>query len=54
MNDPPSCITRHVVPEAGLERRFRQLLGDRYVTTDLTVTGFDDGAFDLVLFHKID
>jgi SAM-dependent methyltransferase len=54
----------HVAPEAGLERRFRPMLGDRYVTTDLfredvdvradlTATGFDDGAFDLIYCSNV-
>jgi SAM-dependent methyltransferase len=54
----------HVAPEAGLERRLRPILGDRYVTTDLlredldcrtdlTATGFDDDAYDLIYCSNV-
>jgi SAM-dependent methyltransferase len=50
----------HFAPEAGLERRLRAALGDRYVTTDLEPAGVDltlditaldlpDASFDAVV-----
>ena len=62
LRDRPRFL--HVAPEAGLLRRFRERLGDRYVTTDLmredvdyqvdlTATGFDDGVFDLIYCSNV-
>ena len=62
LRDRPRFL--HVAPEAGLQRRFRERLGDRYVTTDLmredvdyrvnlTATGFDDGAYDLIYCSNV-
>jgi SAM-dependent methyltransferase len=54
----------HVAPEASLERRLRALLGDRYVTTDLiredvdvrtdlTATGFDASAYEMIYCSNV-
>jgi hypothetical protein len=54
----------HVAPETGLERRFRALLGNRYVTTDLmredvdvrtdlTATGFEDSAYEMIYCSNV-
>jgi SAM-dependent methyltransferase len=62
LQDRPRFL--HVAPEAGLERRFRAILGDRYVTTDLlredvdyrtdlTATGFNDSAYDLIYCSNV-
>jgi Methyltransferase domain len=62
LHDRPRFL--HVAPETGLERRFRATLGNRYVTTDLvredvdcrtdlTATGFNDGAYDLIYCSNV-
>jgi predicted SAM-dependent methyltransferase len=53
-----------LAPETGLEYRFRAILGDHYVTndlmrkdvdfrTDLTATGFNDGAYNLIYCSNV-
>jgi SAM-dependent methyltransferase len=62
LRDQPRFL--HVAPEKGLERRFRALLGNRYATTDLmredvdfrtdlTATGFDDSAYELIYCSNV-
>ncbi len=62
LHDRPRFL--HVAPEHGLERRFRSILGDHYLTTDLvrddvdlradlTATGFADGAYDLIYCSNV-